>query len=430
VAIGPIMRNDAVWVRRVSTVVLLTLLTRFVGFIYPVVVLRQLPAAAAGLAFFFINTAYFVVQPVSGGPATAMIRPVAAAKDDNARAQWVRAAFGVAVPGLVLSLVIGTVLCLTSSAPLLPMMVMVVGLSADIFYFQLLIARHRYAWAASYRLIANLGQLAVLLIMFAVGLRSVLAVVSIFAGSYAVGFVIAEWHERVLIDLLRRGSRATMRHRRVLLRAAVPTALTGLAYSGIAGFDTYLVRIRHENLVATYGAAKTLAGPLLLLSFAVTTIVQPETAMLDETGARALRRRMLAVAAPVAGVGLLIVIALAGVVIHVVYGARYAAAVATLRWLASGVAVLGVYTLLQSWCYGRGRYGAPLVSLTAGACAAVTTNLLLVPTLGTSGAGIGVLVGSSVACILLLLLTSDNHVRARWSSSGAEVSPAIEAKGG
>ena len=427
-AIRFLNQRESIWMRRLGGVVVLTSLARLVGFIYPVVVLRQLPAKAAGLAFFFIITGYFVVQPVSGGPATALITPVAAAGDDNARAQWVRAAFGVAMPALALSLVIGVVLCLTSRAPLLPMMIMVVGLSADIFYFQLLTARHRYAWAASYRLIANVGQLVVLVIMLAAGIRSVLAVVTVFAGSYAVGFVVAESHERVLVNLLRRGSRATMDHRRLLLRAAVPTALTGLAYSGIVGLDTYLVRITHENLVATYGAAKTLAAPLLLVSFAVTTIVQPETAMLDETEARALRRRLLTIAAPAAGIGLLVAIGLAGPIIHVLYGGRYPAAAGTFRWLASGVAILGVYTLLQSWCYGRGEYRAPLTSLAAGACAGVCTNLLLVPKLGTAGAGIGVLVGSSIACILLVLLTRDSQAHSRWSSPGAEASPAAKAK--
>lgn len=421
--------DRGVWARRVSAVVLLTFLTRLVGFIYPVLVLRELSPAIAGLAFFFINTAYFIVQPVSGGPATALIRPVAAAADDDARARWVRAALSLAVPGVAASLAIGTLLCLTSSAPMLPMVVIVLGLSADIFYFQLLTARHRYAWAASYRLIANLGQLAVLVIALAAGIRSVSVVVAIFAGSYLVGFAVVEPRERVLISLLRRGARATRLHTRTLVRAGVPTALTGLAYSGITGFDTYLVRISGQGLVATYGAAKTLAVPLLLVSFAVTTIVQPETARLGDVAANRLRRRMLAIAVPMVAVALVVAIGVAGPVIHLLYGARYPTAITTFRWLAGGVAVLGVYTLLQAWCYGRGRYGAPLTSLAAGACVATGTNLTLVPALGAPGAGIGVLAGSTVACTLLLLLTSDRHGHARWAS-GAEGRSVLDAKVG
>jgi O-antigen/teichoic acid export membrane protein len=426
---GAIRGGQAVWARRVSAVVLLTSLTRLVGFAYPVVVLRQLPAAAAGLTFFYINTAYFMVQPVSGGPATALIRPVAAARDDDSRARWLRAALFLAGPGIAASLAIGVVLCVTSSAPLLPMIVIVVGLSADIFYFQLLTARHRYASAASYRLISNLGQLAVLAMALAAGLSSVLVVVAIFAGSYVVGFAVVEPRERVLISLLRRGVHATVRHRRVLSRAAVPTALTGLAYAGITGFDTYLVRMTNEGLVSTYGAAKTLAAPMLLVSFAVTTIIQPETARLDHAAANSLRRRVLTLAAPIAAVALAIAIGLAGPVVHLLYGNRYPAAVATFRWLAAGIAVLGLYTLLQSWCYGRGRYRAPLAGLAAGACVAAGTNLLLVPGLGAPGAGIAVLAGSSVACALLLLLTSERQLLSRRSSH-VEARPIVDAKAG
>jgi O-antigen/teichoic acid export membrane protein len=400
-------QGQTLWAQRISGVVLLTLLTRLVGFIYPVVVLRQLPAASAGLAFFFINTGYFVVQPVSGGPATAMIRQIAVASDDDERAQWLRAALSLAAGGVALCIGIGATLCLTTSAPLFPMLVVILGLSADIIYFQFLTARHRYAWSAGYRLISNVAQLAVLLIALALGMSSVLLVVAVFAASYVVGFSIVEARERVFISMIRRGVQATARHRHVLLRAAIPTALTGLAYASIVGFDTYLVRLNRESLVPTYGAAKTLAGPLLLVSFAVTTIVQPEAATLGCADAKALRRRMLIMAAPVAAVAVLIAVALAGPVIHLLYGSRYPAAVATFRWLAAGTSVLSVYTLLQSWCYGRGYYRAPLLSLAAGACAAVATNLLLLPRFGAPGAAMGVLVGSSVACVLLLMFSSD-----------------------
>lgn len=408
-----ITQTKTIWVRQLSTVVSLTLLTRLVGFLYPVVVLKELSASDAGLAFFFINTAFFVVQPVSGGPATALIRPVAAAANDTIRAQWVQAALKVAVPGVVLCWAIGVLLCLTSSAPLLPMLVIVVGLSADIIYFQLLTARHEYTWAAGYRLIANLAQLAILAVALMTGWRSVFGVVAIFAGSYGVGFVVVETQKRVLIDLVRHKVHTSAYHWRTLLRAAVPMALTGLAYSGITGFDTYLVRLTHPGLVASYGAAKTLAAPLLLVSFAVTTIVQPETAKLRDAEAYVLRRRMLVLAMPVMATALILANGLAAPLIHLLYASRYPAAVTTFRWIAAGVAVLGVYTLLQSWCYGRGRYRAPLSSLAVGACTATAINIMLVPRLGAPGAGIAILGGSISACALLLLLTNDRSAYVR-----------------
>jgi O-antigen/teichoic acid export membrane protein len=398
------------WSRRIGLVIALTLLTRLLGFVYPVLVLRELRPAAAGLAFFFINTAYFVVQPVSGGPATALIREVAGADDDDARARWLRAALVLGGPGLLLSLAIGATLCLTSSAPLLPMGVIVLGLAADIFYFQLLTARHRYGWAAGYRLISNVAQLVGLVLVLLAGVRSVTVVVAIFSGSYMIGFAAVEIRERALVGLLGRAVRATAAQRRTLARAGIPTALTGLAYSGIVGLDTYLVRLAGRGLVPSYGAAKTLAAPMLLVSFAVTTIVQPEAALLDDAGARRLRRRLLSTAAPLLAVAVLVAVAVAAPVVHVLYGSRYPSAPASLRWLAGGVAMLGLYTLLQAWCYGRGRYRAPLLSLGAGALLAATVNLALVPRLGGPGAGIAVLAGSTLACGLLVALTREARV--------------------
>ena len=191
----------AVWVKRISAVVSITFLGRLIGFLYPVIVLRRLDSHAAGLAFFFINTGYFVVQPVSGGPAMAMVRPIAAASGDREQAQWLRAATTVLLPGIIFATTVALIVCLTSNAPVLPMLLMVVGLSADTMYFQLLTARSRYTAAATYRLIANIAQLAALLFVLTLGFRSVTLVVGIFARSYIFGFAAVEPRQRALIIL-------------------------------------------------------------------------------------------------------------------------------------------------------------------------------------------------------------------------------------
>ncbi len=398
-------RKTTTWLRRISAVVAFTMLGRLIGFLYPVLVLRQLSNSSAGLAFFFINSAYFVVQPVSGGPAMAMVRPLAAASSESERGQWLRAAVAITVPAVVLTTIIGVAVCLSSGAPVLPMLLMVAGLSADAMYFQILTARYRYVVAAIYRLIANVAQLAALVFVLALGFRSVTLVVGIFALSYFVGFAAAEWQQRTLIALIRRAVSATRAQRRSLMKAALPTLVTGLAYSGIVGLDTFLVRIANRDLVAGYGAAKTLAAPFLLVSLAVMTIVQPEAARADLHSALALRRRILRLGACGGAVAIAACWLFSGVAVRVVYGIRYPEAAMTLRWLGTGTTLLGLYTLLQMWCWGRGRYMTPLMSLGTGAIAAVGCNLLLVPHLGTRGAGIAVCLGSAVATALLVLLS-------------------------
>ncbi len=397
--------GEKVWVRRISAVVAITMLGRLIGFLYPVLVLRQLDNSSAGLAFFFINSAYFVVQPVSGGPAMAMVRPIAASSNDDERAQWLRAAATITTPAIALALVVGVTVCVTSSAPVGPMLLMVVGLSADTMYFQTLTARYHYVAAATYRLISNIAQLAILVLVLALGFRSVPLIVGIFASSYAVGFAAVEWHQRTLTELLRRAVSATRAQRRTLAKTAAPTLLTGLAYSGIVGLDTYLVRLANPDLVAGYGAAKTLAAPFLLISLAVMTIIQPETARADLTSAMALRRRILRFGACGGAIAIVICWTLSGPAVHLVYGTRYPEAAMTLSWLGTGTTLLGLYTLLQMWCWGRGRYIAPLISLGVGAMAAIGCNILLVPNFGARGAGIAICLGTAVATALLVGLS-------------------------
>lgn len=397
--------TETAWARRIGLVLVITLLGRLIGFLYPVLLLRQLDNAAAGLAFFFINSAYFVVQPVSGGAAMAMVSPIAAASSDDERAQWLRAAASAFVPGIALASVVAIVVCVTSSAPILPMLAMVLGLTADTMYFQLLTARQRYVAAASYRLIANVAQLAALVAVLVLGFRSVTLAVVIFASSYLVGFVAVEPAQRVLIGLARRAVSATRAQRRRLIATAIPTAITGLAYSGIIGLDTYLVRLADHDLVAPYGAAKTLAAPFLLVSLALAMIVQPETARADRMQAAGLRRRIIRLGAAGSTIAIAACWIFSGFAVHLVYGARYPAAVTTLAWLGTGTTLLGLHTLLQMWCWGRGQYVTPLITLGTGAATAVAANLALVPTLGAPGGGAAMCLGATVSTALILHLS-------------------------
>ena len=409
------------WARRISGVLALTLLGRLIGFVYPVLLLRQLDNAAAGLAFFFVNSAYFVVQPVSGGAAMAMVSPIAAASTDDERAQWLRAAANAFVPGIALASVVAVIACVTTSAPVLPMLTMVVGLSVDTMYFQLLTARHRYTAAASYRLIANVAQLAALVFVLVLGFRSVTLVVAIFAFSYVVGFAAVEPGQQALIALARRVVSATRKQRRRLIKTAIPTAITGLAYSGITGADTYLVRLTHHDLVAPYGAAKTLAAPFLLVSLALATIVQPETARADGVKAASLRSRIIRLGAGGGAIGIASCWAFSGIAVHLMYGGRYPAAATTLGWLGTGTTLLGLHTLLQVWCWGRGLYVVPLISLGTGAVTAIAVNLALVPRLGAPGGGVAMCLGAAVAMVLILHLSSKPALRHAYRPARAIV---------
>jgi O-antigen/teichoic acid export membrane protein len=392
-------------VRTATAVVGLTLVGRALGFLFPVLILREFDTQAAGLAYFLINTAYFVVQPISGGPAIAMIRPIAASGSEPEQAQWFHAATITVFPAVLISVLIGVLLCLTSAAPVPPMLILIAGLTTDAMYFQLLTAHRRYVEAATYRLVANVAQLLALLAMLFVGLHSVIGAVIIFSSSYLAGIFFTEIVRPTLLSVLRLKAKATRSQRRILLITAIPTSLTGLAYSGLTGLDTYIVRLIHPDVVATYGAAKALTAPVLLVSLALTTMIQPEIARRSKGDAALARHRLIRVASLGVVGAVAASWALAGFAITVIYGARYPEATMALRWLATGTAILGFTTLLQSWCWARAQYLVPLVSLGCGAAVALIADLLLVPSLKATGGGVAMSLGSATSAVLIVLLS-------------------------
>lgn len=404
-AVATSNRTAARWARRVTAVTAITMFGRLIGFLFTALVLNHLDASDAGLAFFFINTAFFIVQPVSGGPAMAMVRPIAAASSDGERMSWLGAASVVLVPAVAVSFAVAAIACATSGAPVGPMLLMVACLSADAMYFQLLTARYRYTAAATYRLIANAVQLGALIIVLTGGIRSVNLIIAIFALSYLCGIAIVEPRQRVLVGVAQRAATVTRAQCWKLAATAIPTLATGLAYSGMVGVDTYLVRLHDPGQVAGYGAAKTLAAPYLLISFALVSILQPETAKVGPEHAMRLRRRVLAMGLGGSALAIVTCWAVSGLAVSIVYGQRYPEAATTLRWLGTAATLIGFHSLLQMWCWGRGRYVQPTVSLGIGAGVAVVCNLLLLPQLGAPGAGMAVLFGGLTALFLLVALS-------------------------
>jgi O-antigen/teichoic acid export membrane protein len=207
---------------------------------------------------------------------------------------------------------------------------------------------------------------------------------------------------------------------RRLLAASVPSALTGYAYAALAGLDTYFLVLNRRDMVATYGAAKTLSVPPLLVAYALGNMVQSEAAHATPEDAAALRRRILRGGLLVAAAGTGVACAVAAPAVHLLYGHRFPQAPGALRLLAAATALLGLHSLLHTWAFGRGKYHYPLISLSLGILPAVGLNLALVPAIGITGAAAGVLAGTVVAVGALWLLTG------RLAAVGAD-QPALAA---
>jgi O-antigen/teichoic acid export membrane protein len=87
--------------------------------------------------------------------------------------------------------------------------------------------------------------------------------------------------------------------------------------------------------------------------------------------------------------------------VELVYGTGFAEAGVALRWILPGVVAYSVVAILSRYITGRGRPGLATSVMVAGLVVNVVSNVLLIPTLGISGAA----VSSSLSYGLTAILT-------------------------
>jgi O-antigen/teichoic acid export membrane protein len=139
-------------------------------------------------------------------------------------------------------------------------------------------------------------------------------------------------------------------------------------------------------VLGTYAVASKYAELLRLPGTALTWVCYPHLAgcPADEASTRArryLRPALLTVLLPAVPAFLL-----AGPVISLLYGARFAEAVPQARVLLAGMLLAGAAGVASAYLYARGRPGANSLVLGAGLAATVVLDLLLIPAYGALGA--------------------------------------------
>jgi O-antigen/teichoic acid export membrane protein len=107
------------------------------------------------------------------------------------------------------------------------------------------------------------------------------------------------------------------------------------------------------------------------------------------------------------GAGCAIVFVLAGPVIHLLYGANFAAAVAPLRWLLPGIFTLSVGKVLVAELLAKEKPGYTVWASSIGAVANILANLILIPRMGISGASLA----SSISYTLLSIIVVWYYLR-------------------
>jgi O-antigen/teichoic acid export membrane protein len=141
-------------------------------------------------------------------------------------------------------------------------------------------------------------------------------------------------------------------------------------------------------VVGTYAVASKFAELVRLIPVAITYVLYPRFSRDTEEQATADTRRMLGPATALTFVGAILLGLSAPLVLPLLYGAQFDAAVGLAQLLLVGLSVEGAAGVISAYLYGVGRPGLNSVAMGAGVVLTIVLDLLLVPTHGSTGAAI------------------------------------------
>ena len=404
----------AVWLRTItsgsgllskaSLVLVGEIITRGVGFLFPLVLAHGTSKPVFALIYFFINTGWFVAEPVLTGYPTALIHFLALHRQRPAA--WATSALIGGIPLLFLSIAVGEAMAKGANAPLGLMSIVVVGLSIDAYYFAALQGLGRFRLLPVYRGSANIIQLLLLIAAIRLGRASEAVAVTIYSFVYLIPIIGLEARFGLIRrPFLHRKSRVEWEQIRALTKFAVPALVAGTAYATIFNLDSFFIQLFSPHSLADYGAAKTLTVPLGLIPFAIGIVLFPQvSAASPDRGWRLLGRGLRVVAAvEVLAIGGYLL--LASVAVQLSFPESYQSAATPLRLLAPAVAILGCYHVLSQWWLGNGRPLVPATSLSVGALLCVGCHMLLTSRYGAIGAALSITCGIGIASVILGVMT-------------------------
>jgi len=395
--------NRSVW-SSTGIVFVGNVIARGLGFLFPLVLARAVDRQDFALVYLTITTGFFVGELVLAGYPTSLTRYLAAPGGAD-RGAWFATAGAAGLYMFVLSSLLGIVFAIQAAAEPSLILLVIVGLTIDAYYFASLRGLGRFTLLVGYRVGANLAQILALLAAWWLGIASAPVAVAIYALTYLIPIVAIEVTVGPVRGMLGRGARPSRALLGPLTRFAVPALISGTAYAAILGLDVYWVRLLAPQDLADYGAARALAMPMSLVPFAIGVVLLPRVAATDVD--RQWRLLTQAVGATI-GAAVLAVIGywlLAPFLIDLVYPETYVGAAATLPPLALAMGAVGLYSVMTQWWMGRGDPRRPAAALVIGAIATAIAHVQLDATYGGLGAAASMLIGALTAIAILLVMT-------------------------
>ena len=396
---GSTRRDTSVW-RSTSVVFVGNVVSRGLGFLFPVVLAQVLGRSDFALVFFYVNTGFFVGELVLAGFPSALTRQLAASRDQRG-ADWLVSAAAAGIPLLAASILLSGIVSERANAAAFETSLVIVGLTIDAYYFAVLRGLGRFGLLVTYRIGANLVQIVAVVAASLLGAAAVSAFVAIYAFSYLLPILLIEVSAGPLRSLHPLAGRARRHELRRLAAFAIPALVSGIAYAGLLGLDAFWLRVLAPEALADYAAARTLAMPVTLVSFAVGVVLMPRVAAAADNDRRGLLVRAVLLTVTANAFAVLGYVIASEAVVSFVYPPSFAAAASLAPLVALEIGMLGLYSVLSQWWMGTGRPLRPAVILVASALVASMVHLGLDPVLGGAGAALALLLGATVGTAIL-----------------------------
>ena len=181
--------------------------------------------------------------------------------------------------------------------------------------------------------------------------------------------------------------------------------------------DSYLLlAFAGRSEVAYYAVATAVAETLWFLPNAVSTVLLPRLTRSEADEAARFTLLVSRATLALSLAGALVVAATAPIALPLVFGAAYSSSVPALHALLPGVIAGSVTKVLANYIFGRGRVGLNTAVALVALVVTVVFDLLLIPTLGTVGAGLASSTSYGTSMLLTLWLHRRLSGRQVWEA--------------
>jgi O-antigen/teichoic acid export membrane protein len=380
---------------------------RALGFLFYVVAARLLQPSDYGTlayALAILSTAAILLTNAPGGLARFLARNSGnPARQELYYSNWV---------GAVAIVVVGSILVFIPFVPLtglnvwLALGVMVNLLNVAIFetYVQTQRGLGRFVVMGAYDSLANFLQLAAIVILGLIGLRSAPSFLLVYGLSAIAAVVMMRFVARTPLSLHMK--LIEWRQMVRIARYVAPIIAQGFFWAFWWGADLILIQhLMSPYATGNYAAAKTLTQVLILPSTAICMAAGPSLARLSERALRKQVMHLLALGGAVLVPAATLLVVFQQPLLFLAYGTKYPEALDAFNVLVLGVTLYGFYLILASVWGAMGRPTVGAVATGCGTVATVAIALALIPSMGLVGAGIAFAAGAAAQLVFVIAFT-------------------------